>query len=293
MTVPLLVYCLLIVAASILGGWIPLVVKLTHRRMQLIVSFIAGMMFGVGLLHMLPHAMEKIPIKPAMYSLIGGFLVMFFIERFFCFHHHDAPDDEESDHAASCSHSQHDHDNEHPHGHKLTWSGAAIGMTLHSLIGGVALASAVAGGMGVGEHTIAWPGIAAFAVILLHKPFDALTVLTLAKIGNLSKFHSHLINALFSLAVPLGAVLFTIGFSSVLESSSTFIGYALAFSAGTFLCISLSDLLPELQFHHHDRLGLSGALLGGLIVAWGFGLLEHTQHDHSGHNHAPAAVQVD
>jgi zinc and cadmium transporter len=39
---------------------------------------------------------------------------------------------------------------------------------------------------------------------------------------------------------------------------------ALAFSAGTFLCIALSDLLPELQFHSHDRFKLSVALLAGV-----------------------------
>jgi zinc and cadmium transporter len=41
---------------------------------------------------------------------------------------------------------------------------------------------------------------------------------------------------------------------------------ALAFSAGTFLCIALSDLLPELQFHSHDRLKLSIALLAGFAL---------------------------
>jgi zinc and cadmium transporter len=41
---------------------------------------------------------------------------------------------------------------------------------------------------------------------------------------------------------------------------------ALAFSAGTFLCIALSDLLPELQFHSHDRLKLSVALLAGVVL---------------------------
>jgi zinc and cadmium transporter len=40
----------------------------------------------------------------------------------------------------------------------------------------------------------------------------------------------------------------------------------LAFSAGTFLCIALSDLLPELQFHEHDRWKLSVALLAGLAL---------------------------
>jgi zinc and cadmium transporter len=53
-----------------------------------------------------------------------------------------------------------------------------------------------------------------------------------------------------------------------------FLGCALAFCAGTFLCISCSDLLPELQFHSHDRLKLSVALLAGLGVAILIGVIE-------------------
>ena len=52
------------------------------------------------------------------------------------------------------------------------------------------------------------------------------------------------------------------------------IGAALAFAAGTFVCIATSDLLPELQFHSHDRLKLSLALAAGLGVAILIGLLE-------------------
>jgi len=37
---------------------------------------------------------------------------------------------------------------------------------------------------------------------------------------------------------------------------SSFTGCVLAFSSGTFVCIALSDLLPEVQFHSHDRLKL-------------------------------------
>ena len=48
----------------------------------------------------------------------------------------------------------------------------------------------------------------------------------------------------------------------------------LAFSAGTFLCIALSDLLPELQFHAHDRWPLSMALLGGFALMAGAGAWE-------------------
>ena len=64
---------------------------------------------------------------------------------------------------------------------------------------------------------------------------------------------------------------------------------------GVFLCVSLSDLLPELQFHSHDRGSLSVALLLGLALAWGVHQLESSVHHHDdeagehegheGHNH--------
>ena len=50
------------------------------------------------------------------------------------------------------------------------------------------------------------------------------------------------------------------------DAASAWTAVALAFSAGTFLCIALSDLLPELQFHAHDRFKLSLALLAGFCL---------------------------
>ena len=44
------------------------------------------------------------------------------------------------------------------------------------------------------------------------------------------------------------------------------------------MCIALSDLLPELQFHQHDRLKLSVALLLGVALAWGVTRLEAAGH---------------
>ena len=52
----LITYCLLILLASIGGGLIPVYIRLTHRRMELILSFVSGVMLGIGLLHLLPHA---------------------------------------------------------------------------------------------------------------------------------------------------------------------------------------------------------------------------------------------
>ena len=67
--------------------------------------------------------------------------------------------------------------------------------------------------------------------------------------------------------IPLGVALFTIGLGQLSPvAASGWTAVALAFSAGTFLCIALSDLLPELQFHSHDRFKLSLALLAGFCL---------------------------
>jgi zinc and cadmium transporter len=320
--VTLACYSILVLLASLAGGWIPLVVRLTHQRMQLAISFVSGAMLGVGLLHMIPHALAELgSIDRVMLWALAGFIVMFFIERFFAFHHHDAPEDVEAgahghshahthghahSHAASHAHSQ-DHSHDHAHGaannpahdhevhdlqrqQRLSWGGAAVGLALHSLADGVALAASVEA-----ERELAGPvalaGLATFVVIFLHKPFDSMTIGTLMAVGDASRRSRHVVNALFALAIPVGAGLFYVGATSAGPGMQTVIGAALAFSAGTFLCISSSDLLPELQFHDHDRVKLSAALILGLAAAWGVGFLEHAghghdhSHDHHGHSH--------
>ena len=57
-------------------------------------------------------------------------------------------------------------------------------------------------------------------------------------------------------------------------------GAALAFAAGVFLCIALADLLPEVEYHAHDRLKLSAALLAGVALAYCVGLAEPHGHSH-------------
>lgn len=280
--IPLTYYCTAILFASIAGGLIPQWIRLTHAGMQIAVSLVAGVMLGVGLLHMLPHALaERGPEDGGYQSIalwtLGGWLTMFFIERFFCFHHHDV----ESDAAGELhEHDDHPHCTKHDHhGHDLTWSGAALGLTLHSVIAGVALAASV-----FHKHDdYALAGLGTFLIILLHKPFDSMTIAMLMSKGGWSKGAQSVVNALFSLAIPVGVALFYFGLAGGEESAasnSAALAYALAFSAGTFLCISMSDLLPELQFHDHDRGKLSAALLVGLALALGIGKLEELVHRH-------------
>lgn len=305
-------YCAAILLASLVGGMVPMLVRMTHRRMQLAISFVAGFMLGVGLLLMLPHALHRgLPVEHLMLWLLGGFLLMFFIERFFCYHHHDVPaqtpqpashSHRHPDHAAhahppaSCGHHHHHHQHEpHDivpahHGHELTWSGAAIGLTLHSLFDGVALAAGV---HVEAQHTGGWAGLAIFLVVILHKPFDAMSLTTLMGAGGWAMRWRHLVNALFALATVLGVALFYLGAGWLMARGHEVLAPALAFSAGLFLCIAMSDLLPELQFHSHDRLQLSAALLAGLGLAWAVAALEAHSHAHENHIHPPASASPD
>lgn len=322
----LVVYCVLILLASLAGGWIPLMIRLTHRRMQLAVSLVSGVMLGVAILHLLPHALLEalrvsieaprdsiadattgvLPVGDIIAHLsfamgavfiwvLVGFLAMFFIERFFCFHHHDVP----RAHGEEGSACEHDHHAPHAEGHgaieaeshRLTWTGAAVGLTLHTVIMGIALGASVtatAEDQSHGDHLFALAGLGTFLAIFLHKPFDAMTITTLMTVGAWSRAARHLVNGLFALMIPVGVALFYLGLAQVHEGGNL-VAYALAFSAGTFLCISTSDLLPELQFHAHDRASLSAALILGLLLAWVIGMVEAKGHSHS--HPEPAAVE--
>jgi zinc and cadmium transporter len=125
------------------------------------------------------------------------------------------------------------------------------------------------------------PGVGTFLVILLHKPFDSMTLITLVRASSpeAARRKVMLLNLLFALIVPVGAFLFLFG-AAPMGHASMIVPLALAFSAGTFLCIASSDLLPELQFHRHDRASLSFALVLGLTGAWAIGFLEAEHHHH-------------
>lgn len=301
-------YSALIVLASLAGGWLLLIARLTHTRMQLLMSFVAGMMLGVGVFHMLPHAYQEIgSLDRAVWWLMIGLLAMFFLQRLFHFHQHGPADLESGSSEAAAAHHHHDHDLHHDHhhhpdhgaaiggaarrtGHGIRWLGVASGLTLHTLMDGIALAASV---QVEAEHTTGATllGFGAFLAILLHKPLDAVAITALMIESGWSARMRHVVNVLFALVVPLGATLFYLGVQKMPADERVIVGCALAFSAGNFLCISLSDLLPEVQFHSHDRFWLSVALLLGIAAAYAIGYFETSGHEHH-HQAGPAGIST-
>ena len=293
-TEALVIYCVLILLASLLGGVIPSMMRLTHRRVQLSLSLVSGVMIGVGLLHMLGHAVEmtlhgstgRIDIHDVMLAALLGFLAMFLLERFFCFHHHEASDDSAPAHDRDpeANPSSTGKDATSPD-HRLQWVGALIGLTVHTILAGIALGAAVSASGPEG-----WPALGVFLGIVLHKPFDSFTIIALMRHGGRSPIARHLVNIAFALVIPLGVGVFFIG-SEIFGEAEWFTSLALAFSAGVFICIAASDLLPELQFHQHDRVSMTIMLVLGLVIAWVSGLAESSGHHHHHHGAAGEACE--
>lgn len=271
----LLIYSSAIVAASLLGGWLPSMVKMRHTQTQVLMSYVAGLMLGVAFYHLLPHAIGTLgggnAVDQAVWWLMAGLLFMFVLLRLFHFHQHDPIDlDHSLDH-------EHCHDNDHESPHKLvnslSWVGISFGLALHTLSDGVALGASVQTDT-LENAPVFLSGFGVFMAIVLHKPLDAMSISTLMKAGGWNQKSQTLMNLAFATMCPIGAYLFLFGSGLLGDSQSILVGSALAFSAGVFICISLSDLLPEIQFHSHDRIKLSIALFLGVLSAYGIGFLE-------------------
>ena len=292
------VYCLLVAVASLAGGALPSLLRLTHTRMQLIMSFVGGLVLAVALLHMLPHAAaETGSLDWAVWAALAGLLTMFFLIRTFHVHRHGPVDPP----AASSCDQGHPHDtcgqHDYPmdgdqcatHRHRYSWIGLFVGLTLHTLMDGIAIAASVTA---EARHpaAVGLVGLGTFLAVLLHKPLDAMSITSVMAAGGWSKKSLHLANVGFAMANVAGAVLFCLGVQQFVEHQHMVVGLALGFSAGVFLCIALADILPEVQFHAHDRMKLSAMLVLGVLFACALGFFESPHQHAQDHDQTPAPM---
>jgi zinc and cadmium transporter len=291
MTLVLGVDSALIVVVSLLGGILPLATVLSHTRLQAYLSFSAGSMLGAAFFHMLPEAIRMGTPGTIRWAALG-LLALFLLERFASFHQHEPQESVQTGHSnqtsppliGSSSPCGEANDVRDPHHHDphhetrkspLSWGTAAIGLAVHSVVGGVALASAIAADFAE-RGSVGATGWGVFLATIVHKPADALTIVSLMLRGGVSKRLAHLVNLAFALMIPLGVVLFALQIGQLSPAAAArCTAVALSFSAGTFLCIALSDLLPELQFHSHDRIPLTLALAAGFALMAGAAVFEY------------------
>ena len=263
-------YSAAVFAASVIGGRLSEYGAMTHMRTQLVMSLVAGFILGVAVFHLLPHSLERIPgpgaVNAAMLWVAAGMIAMIVLLRVFQFHQHDFSDESNV------------HGHTRYNGRGLI--GIALGLGLHAVTEGVALGASVR--IGLTEEGVL-PGLGVCLAILLHKPLDAFSITGMMKHAGKAHRARLAANVGYALICPLAAVssyLVAGMLGAVWEGPA--LGYGLAFAVGAFLCISLSDLLPEIHFHRHDSGKLLAALLTGVALAYALYFVEamaaHGEH---------------
>ncbi len=270
-------YSVGILATSLLGGWLPSRAQITHARLQMVLSFGAGLILGVAAYHLLPHALAQISgheaVEIAVWWMMAGMLATLMLLFFLDFHEHDFSDEHKHlhDHAGRISGSD---GTSRGSGRTVGWLGIVSGLGVHALTEGITLGSTL---RLTHDGAAGLAGFGVFLAIALHKPLDALSVVTTMRIKGLSQWSQRVANLAFALTCPIAAFATYWGAGQFGASENFVIGCALAFAAGSFLCIALSDLLPEIHFHSHDRIKLASCFLAGVSIAYAMHLVEPSE----------------
>lgn len=245
---PVWLYSAIILLGALGGALVPI---FTEQKTRLItfLAFAAGIMFGAAFFHMLPEAFHAGGYTAFTWLPIG-FVMLFLLERYVLVHICEEPPECEE------------------HSHKPAFGMTAfLGLSVHTLFDGVALTSACLEGVGV----------MAFIAILAHKIPSSLSLASILKSEGRPPLGILLFAGLFGLMVPLGAILYT-ALNAVVHFEAL-AAKALAFSAGTFLYIAVSDLLPHVNRHGKDkRLRHITALLTGMVLMFALTSFTHGEH---------------
>lgn len=224
---------------TMVGGWIPTVKPWTQDTFRMIISFCAGILLGAVFFHVLPE------ISPILgdrlgYPVMVGFLMIFILEKFIMVH--------------PCEEGECDY-------HQIGVA-AYFGIGIHSVLDGVA----------IGAGSLMNLSAVILAAVTIHK-FPAALALSslLVKGGEYTKKKILVSMFFFALATPLGALLSIL----ILERLSDYlVGIALGVSAGTFLFISIADLLPTVyEEHQKGYKNLVCLCLGILVMILSKGLI--------------------
>ena len=186
--------------------------KILENIIFVLIAFAAGTMIGTSFFHLIPEAVEAIPILTVSLLLIGGFSFFFLLERLFYWRHC---------HEGTCK--------IHPVGYLNL-----IGDGIHNFLDGILIAASYLVSLPLGIFT-------SIAIIAHEVPQELGDFGVLLKSG-FSKQKALSYNFLVASISILGAFL---GWLFLASSNMTL--YLLPIIAGNFLYIATADLIPELH----------------------------------------------
>jgi len=186
--------------------------KLLKRIIFLLIALSAGALMGDAFLHLIPEAVG-LPNKYIFLYILTGFIIFFLIEKIL--------------------HWRHCHDGKCPV-HTFAYINL-IGESVHNFIDGLIIAA---------SFVINTPlGIATTIAIALHEIPQEIGDFGVLVHGGFNKTKALFLNFFVALTAIFGGL---IGFY-LSKSTQPFIEFLIPFTAGGFIYIAASDLIPELK----------------------------------------------
>ena len=237
------VYALLSVLVTSLMGFagaltLPLKGESLKKIILFLVSFSAGALFGDAFLHLLPEAVEKSGFTTIVsLSLIAGILTFFVLEKIICWRHC---------HVETSA--------KHPH--PFAWMNL-IGDGFHNFLDGMVIA---------GSYLVSPPlGFTTTIAVILHEIPQEIGDFGVLVQGGFDRKKALFLNFTAQLTAFIGALL-VLALSLKTESMSAFL---IPFTAGGFIYIAGSDLIPELK----KEVGLRRSFMQLIALSLGIGLM--------------------
>ncbi len=236
MVLALILSSTLLVSLISLIGILTLLIKdkLLEKILLVLIGFSAGALIGGAFLHILPEALEKSKSVAVFYYLIGGIVLFFLLERYFYWRHC---------HEGVCDI------------HAFTYLNL-IGDGLHNFIDGMVIAVSFTLSLKLGLVTT--------LAIILHEIPQEIGDFAVLVYGGFSKKKALTYNFISALMAMIGAIAgyflsdFALGFSN----------FILPLTAGGFIYIATSDLIPEIHKESNPRRSTAAfiAFLFGIVL---------------------------
>ena len=226
--------------SAFLGGFLALR-AVSHVGM--IIAIGAGIRIGAAFFDLIPEAVGLLDgnLDQVMIATAFGFLAFYAIEKLTTVHvGHEA--------AAELDHG----DAAHRHVGVI----GASGMSIHSFLDGVALATGLVVGGGL--------GLVIAVVVVIHRFSDGISVVSLLIASRTPREKAYRWVAIVALAPVLGVLL-----GLVVAIPDQALGVLLAIFAGFFLYVGAAELLPEAHRSDRSRWVVVGTL-GGVVAIYLF-----------------------
>ncbi len=222
-----------------------------HGILLFLVAFSAGSILGAAYFDLLPEAIELVEESKVFIYITLGFVLFFFLERFIYWYHGHP----------------HEEDISTELGERTFTQGFAylnlIGDGIHNFVDGMIISTSFLIGFSV--------GLATTIAVIFHELPQEMGDYGILIFGGFNRKKALLLNFFVSLTVVVGgmATIFLIDIVEVLS------GLLIAFSAGGFIYLAASELIPELYKEKSFWKSVIQFVIFilGIILIWSLGVI--------------------